>query len=103
MTDIELLRQYAANCSDEEFRLVVQRHVGLFRGTALRQLGNDHHAGEVSHAVFMALARKASSLKGGTGWLFRTTRFVMHFACGTAQSAQQGIHFSGKLLVGQSE
>lgn len=79
LTDLELLRQYAASGSDEAFRLVVQRHLGLVRGTALRQLGSEHHADEVSHAVFLALARKAGSLREGTvlaGWLFRATRFA---------------------------
>ncbi len=79
MTDHELLRQYATDGSDEAFRLIVQRHLGLVRGTAMRQLANAHYADEVSHAVFIALARKASSLPKGTviaGWLFKATRFA---------------------------
>jgi RNA polymerase sigma factor (sigma-70 family) len=79
ITDLALLRQYAKSGSDEAFRLIVERHLGLVHGTAMRQLGHAHQADEVSHAVFLALAKKADALADGTviaGWLFKATRFA---------------------------
>ncbi len=79
LSDTELLRQYASDGSEEAFGMLVQRYLALVRGTAIRQLGIPHLADEVSHAVFLALARKAGSLSRHTalaGWLFRATRFA---------------------------
>ena len=79
MTDHELLNHYAADGSDEAFRDLVRRHLGLVRGVAYRHLGNVHQADEVGQAVFIALARKAASLPQGTviaGWLYRAARFA---------------------------
>jgi RNA polymerase sigma factor (sigma-70 family) len=79
MTDLELLRRYSSEGAEEAFAIVVRRHAGLVRGTALRQLRHEEDADEVCHAVFLALARKAGSLPNGTvvaGWLFRATRYA---------------------------
>ena len=77
--DLQLLRNYAAQGSEDAFRMVLERYVGLVYGSALRQVGNPHFAEEITQAVFLILARKAGSLPSGTligGWLFRTTQFV---------------------------
>ncbi len=79
LDDLELIRKYAAEGSDDAFRTIVERHIGLVYSAALRQVRDPHLAEEVTQAVFVVLARKAGSLKSGTllvGWLFRTTRFV---------------------------
>ncbi|HTH48022.1 MAG TPA: sigma-70 family RNA polymerase sigma factor [Candidatus Limnocylindria bacterium] len=78
-SDLELARHYAASGSNEAFEALVERHLGMVRATARRQLANTHQAEEVCHAVFLALARKAGALPDGTnvaGWLFRATRFA---------------------------
>jgi uncharacterized protein (TIGR03435 family) len=73
--DMDFVRKFAANGSDEAFAILVRRHVNLVYSVAFRRLGNAHEAEEVAQAVFIILARKAASLPPGTilsGWLYQT-------------------------------
>jgi RNA polymerase sigma factor (sigma-70 family) len=74
--DLKLLREYLERDSEEAFRELAERHVGLVYSTAQRLLGNRELAEEVTQTVFMILAAKGRRLKGMTlaGWLHRTTR-----------------------------
>src|SRR5215831_6855452 len=77
--DMALVRAYVAEQSEAAFSTIVSRHVGLVHSAALRQLGDAHLAQDVTQAVFVILARKASTLNPDTvlsGWLYRTTRFA---------------------------
>ncbi len=77
--DETLLRQYAENNSDEAFATLVMRHVNLVYSVAMRQVGNSHHAEEITQAVFIILARKAARLREGkalSSWLFQATRLT---------------------------
>lgn len=79
MTDIELLQDYARTGSETAFAELVKRHAGAVYASALRQLRDPSLAEEVVQAVFILLARKASSFKPGvvlSGWLFRATQFA---------------------------
>jgi len=74
-----LLRRYAEQGSDDAFAALVTRHVNLVYSVALRRSGNPHHAEEITQAVFIVLARKASGLRQGralSSWLFQTTRLT---------------------------
>jgi DNA-directed RNA polymerase specialized sigma24 family protein len=64
LDDHELLAQYVHTESDAAFAILVERYVNLVYSAALRFTGNPHHAEEISQAVFIILARKAS------GWRF---------------------------------
>ena len=79
MNDLELLRRYRDTGSEEAFRELVDRHLGMVYAVAFRQVRNPDWADEVAHAVFIALARKAGSFSQRTvlaGWLYRATRFA---------------------------
>ena len=74
--DIALLREYCQNQSSEAFAALVARHINLVHSVAFRQVGNPHHAEEITQAVFIILANKAASLRSEqalSSWLFQTT------------------------------
>ena len=77
--DLALLRDYARRNSEEAFATLVSRYVNLVYSVALRRVGNADLAEEITQAVFIILARKASSLGDRTilpGWLCRTARYA---------------------------
>jgi RNA polymerase sigma factor (sigma-70 family) len=80
MDDWQLLNEYVTRNSEEAFRTLVDRHAGMVYHAALREVGNAGEAQEITQAVFIALARKASRIPRQTvlyGWLFRATRFAI--------------------------
>lgn len=79
MSDIDLLRDYARQNSERAFAALVQRHVNLVYSVALRHVRIAAHAEEITQAVFVILAQKASGLCSDTvleGWLYQTTRLT---------------------------
>src|SRR5947199_5068172 len=76
-SDLELLRQYARQNSEEAFAALVSRHLNLAYSAALRQVRSPELAEEVAQSVFADLARNAHKLKPDTvltAWLYQVTR-----------------------------
>lgn len=89
--DLNLLREYARNNSEQAFAALVSRHVNLVYSVALRQVRDPNLAEEITQAVFIILARKAGSLGPKTilaGWLCRTARYAASNALKTQRRRQ---------------
>jgi RNA polymerase sigma factor (sigma-70 family) len=79
VSDMERLRNYSQQGSEEAFAELVRLHVNLVYSTALRQVGIAAHAEEITQAVFVILARKSARLRPDTildAWLYETTRLT---------------------------
>jgi RNA polymerase sigma factor (sigma-70 family) len=75
--DLDLLRQYAVEKSEDAFAALVNRHLNLVYSAALRLVGSAHLAEEVAQSVFSDLARSAGRLKRDTiltAWLYEVAR-----------------------------
>jgi RNA polymerase sigma factor (sigma-70 family) len=79
LQDVELLRRYAHEHSDEAFAVLVARHVDMVYSAALRKTDNPAASEEITQAVFVILAKKAGGLLRHTalcGWLYQTVRLT---------------------------
>lgn len=77
--DHYLLREYVQTRSPEAFRRIVDRYVDLVYSTARRQVRDAHLAEDVTQAVFLLLAQKASLVSTDrpvSAWLHRATGYV---------------------------
>jgi DNA-directed RNA polymerase specialized sigma24 family protein len=77
--DHELLAKYVHGQSEAAFAILVSRYVNLVHSAALRFTGSRDNAQEITQAVFIILARKATSLRRSTvlsGWLYQTARLA---------------------------
>jgi RNA polymerase sigma factor (sigma-70 family) len=76
-SDLDLLRQFARENSQDAFSEIVRRHVNLVYSAALRQVRLSQLAEEIAQSVFTDLARDARKLKSDTiltAWLYSVTR-----------------------------
>ena len=79
MDDATLLQQYVEGGSQEAFASLTNRHINFVYGAALRHVHDKHVAEEITQAVFIVLARKASTLRHEavlSSWLLSTTRYA---------------------------
>lgn len=79
MNDWMLIREFLDRHSESAFSELVNRHVGLVYGVALRELGDADAAKDVTQAVFILLAEKSPGFGASVivpGWLHRTALFV---------------------------
>jgi RNA polymerase sigma factor (sigma-70 family) len=76
-TDGALLAEFLAGHGQAAFTELVNRHGAMVHGVALRVLADHHEAQDVTQAVFLTLARKASALRQAEsvgGWLHTVAR-----------------------------
>ena len=76
-SDLDLLRQFAREHSQDAFTEIVRRHVNLVHSAALRQVRSPQLAEEIAQSVFTDLARDAGKLNSETiltAWLYAVTR-----------------------------
>ena len=77
-SDLDLLRQFARENSQDAFAEIVRRHLDLVYSAALRQVRSPQLAEEIAQSVFADLARNAGKLKARTpvltAWLYAVTR-----------------------------
>lgn len=76
-SDLDLLRRFAREDSQEAFGEIVRRHLNLVYSAALRQVRSPQLAEDVAQSVFADLAREARTLKPGTiltAWLYAVAR-----------------------------
>lgn len=76
-SDLDLLREYGQNHSEEAFEALVNRHLNLVYSAALRQVQSPELAEEVSQSVFTNLARNSEKLAPKTiltAWLYQVAR-----------------------------
>src|SRR5258708_50716 len=75
--DLDLLRKFTCDNSQDAFTALVQQHLNLVYCAALRQVRSPQLAEEVAKSVFTDLARNAARLKPDTiltAWLYEVTR-----------------------------
>jgi DNA-directed RNA polymerase specialized sigma24 family protein len=65
-SDLDLLRRFARENSQDAFTEIVRRHVNLVYSAALRQVRSPQLAEEVAQSVFTDLARNAGKLSKPT-------------------------------------
>src|SRR5215472_16360007 len=79
LDDNALLREYVEHDSGPAFTALVNRHIDKVYSVALRHTRNQHQAEEITQAVFVILATKASGFRKGVileGWLYQTARLT---------------------------
>ena len=75
-TDTDLLAALRNGGREDAFRALVERHLGLVFGLAMRRTGQRALAEDISQNVFAALAKRAAKLRAEptiAGWLHRAT------------------------------
>jgi RNA polymerase sigma factor (sigma-70 family) len=76
-SDLDLLRQFVRENSQDAFREIVRRNLNLVYSAALRQARSPQLAQEIAQSVFTDLARAAGALKPDTiltAWLYAVAR-----------------------------
>ena len=82
MNDTELLKQYLTG-SEQAFAELVGRHGNWIYSVARRRVRDEHLAEDITQAVFILLAQKASKIRPGTPlqpWLLNVARHVASHA-----------------------
>src|SRR5436305_7514441 len=77
MDDWLLLQSYINERSQSAFATLVEKHVRWVHAASRRLVHDEHLAEDITQAVFLLLAQRASQLQKQTpisGWLYHVTR-----------------------------
>jgi RNA polymerase sigma factor (sigma-70 family) len=79
MNDAELLHSYSTHRSEDAFRVLIDRNLGMVYSSCRRQLRNRHLAEDATQVVFVLLSQRAGAIRHSNlaGWLLKTT----HYTC----------------------
>jgi RNA polymerase sigma factor (sigma-70 family) len=77
-TDADLLQRFIREADQNAFAEIVHRHIAMVHAAAMRQIADGNMAEDVTQAVFILLARKASRIDGDrlAGWLVKAARYL---------------------------
>src|SRR5687768_4357724 len=78
MEELDWLKIYAQQRSQDAFSLIVQRYIDVVYAAARRQVRDEALAEDVTQAVFIVMAQKASSIPTDrplSAWLLKTTTY----------------------------
>ncbi|WP_035615755.1 sigma-70 family RNA polymerase sigma factor [Haloferula sp. BvORR071] len=78
-SDRQLLSRYTAGGDETAFRVLVERHLGLVHGVALRVTRNEHLAKDIAQQTFIRLASRAAMIPTDLplpAWLHRVCRHL---------------------------
>lgn len=92
LDDAALVQQYVEDHSEAAFRELVRRYIPMVYATCRRQLQDAHLAEDVTQAVFVILARRATTLRSGSvlgAWLHRTAVY----SCSNARQLKKTRNF----------
>lgn len=98
--DHDLLRQFAAHRSEDAFRQLVNRHVGMVFSVARRVTDDPQLAEEVAQTTFATLAQKAGELRPDdvpAGWLYHAARHLALRAVRSEQRRRQREHLAATM------
>ena len=99
MTDQACLEAWRREPGAESLRPLVERYAAFVYSSAYRRLGSAEQAGEVTHAVFLVLARRARKLRKKSvlaGWLFLVTTLACRKISGKSRRGGWRRWFGGR-------
>jgi RNA polymerase sigma factor (sigma-70 family) len=94
VSDRELLQRFVSARDSAAFELLVRRHADAVWAAGLRVVGNEADADDVFQAAFLALARKAGSVRESCvgGWLHRVAvNAALKLKSGRTPTVREGV------------
>src|SRR5262249_45119899 len=94
VSDRDLLRRFVVSRDSAAFELIVRRHADAVWAAGLRVVGNETDAEDVFQATFLALVKKAASVRESCvgGWLHGVAvNAALNLRAGRTRSVSDGV------------